>query len=461
MALPDRDDRRLGGGAAGRFPLRAPWALLAVAAFWAAPAGATPSGTAPAKEAAEAGAEAPPPSRGAAPSRAHDEWRILPALAYDADTGLQLGAFLQLARIEPDWPPYAYRLRAQAALSLLPGPTGLAVAWQDHFLRLDVPHLGGAHRRLFADLQFTRVGNRGYFGLGSAAPATRPWEGLTPGTPAYVAARRYHEYALAEPLARAVLLQRLAGPFEGAVGVTLSYPMVGIYPGSQLAEDAAVPPEGEVVHGLDPRLRALALLGVAVDTRDQETVPTRGVYGSLLLRGSPGAGGAYGGVTLTARTWLTVRPRRLTFALRGVFDALAGEVPLESLARYGGLAGDLGPGGGHGVRGVPAGRYHGRTKLIVNVEARSFWGEVSIFGLTFDVGTVAFVDTGRVWAGFLKGVPGLDAPGLDLAWGAGGGLRLLWGEAFVVRIDVAWSPELQQATGGFTLAVYSDAEPIL
>jgi hypothetical protein len=37
--------------------------------------------------------------------------------------------------------------------------------------------------------------------------------------------------------------------------------------------------------------------------------------------------------------------------------------------------------------------------------------------------------------------PELDGEGLGLKYGLGGGLRLLGGKTFVLRVDVAWSPD--------------------
>jgi hypothetical protein len=53
---------------------------------------------------------------------------------------------------------------------------------------------------------------------------------------------------------------------------------------------------------------------------------------------------------------------------------------------------------------------------------------------------VVFTDFGRLWAGTTSH-PELDGSGLGLKYGLGGGLRLQDGKTFVIRADVAWSPE--------------------
>ena len=63
-----------------------------------------------------------------------------------------------------------------------------------------------------------------------------------------------------------------------------------------------------------------------------------------------------------------------------------------------------------------------------------------MFGLDSNLGTIAFIDAGRVWAE-VASRPGLDGEGLGLKYGVGGGLRLQWGETFIVRADTGWSPD--------------------
>jgi hemolysin activation/secretion protein len=61
-------------------------------------------------------------------------------------------------------------------------------------------------------------------------------------------------------------------------------------------------------------------------------------------------------------------------------------------------------------------------------------------GSEYELGSVAFFDAGRVWAD-LHAVPELDGTGLGLKYGTGIGLRLHKGKTFVLRADVAWSPD--------------------
>ncbi len=53
----------------------------------------------------------------------------------------------------------------------------------------------------------------------------------------------------------------------------------------------------------------------------------------------------------------------------------------------------------------------------------------------------ACLDGGRSWTELGHTHPDLDGTGLGLKYGIGGGLRLQEGHTFVVRADVAWSPD--------------------
>jgi hypothetical protein len=46
--------------------------------------------------------------------------------------------------------------------------------------------------------------------------------------------------------------------------------------------------------------------------------------------------------------------------------------------------------------------------------------------------------------------PELDGQGLGLKYGAGGGLRLQSGSSFVIRLDVAASPDASPVSGYFS-----------
>ena len=58
----------------------------------------------------------------------------------------------------------------------------------------------------------------------------------------------------------------------------------------------------------------------------------------------------------------------------------------------------------------------------------------------YALGVTGFFDAGRVWADVTP-APSSTGPGWGLKYGVGGGLRLRKGETFVLRADLAWSPD--------------------
>jgi len=57
------------------------------------------------------------------------------------------------------------------------------------------------------------------------------------------------------------------------------------------------------------------------------------------------------------------------------------------------------------------------------------------------LGLAAFLDGGRSWTELGRAHPELDGTGLGLKYGVGGGLRLQEGRTFLLRLDLAWSPD--------------------
>jgi len=92
------------------------------------------------------------------------------------------------------------------------------------------------------------------------------------------------------------------------------------------------------------------------------------------------------------------------------------------------------------VRGIPGQRYYGKVKLFSNVELRSHLLDFSWWGKPYILSGALFADFGRLWSE-LGSHPELDGSGIGLKYGLGGGARIQQGKTFVVRVDVAWSPD--------------------
>jgi hemolysin activation/secretion protein len=149
---------------------------------------------------------------------------------------------------------------------------------------------------------------------------------------------------------------------------------------------------------------------------------------------------------LNLRGFVPLSRPRLTLALRAVGDWMFGNAPFYELARFDDT---FAIGGTTGVRGVPAQRYYGKLKAFANVEVRAELFTFRAFGKPVAFALVPFFDAGRLWADSTP-QPELDGRGVGLKYGTGGGVRLQSGAAFVIRADVAWSPDATPISGYFS-----------
>jgi len=382
---------------------------------------------------------------------------LLPAVAQDADVGFKLGAFGQLVRFHGEEKPYAWRLQALAVVSVHDGATGTEIPYRETYLRLDKPHAWLQPLRITAQLGYLRTTNLGYFGSGNASPADPIWRGLPSGSDEYVRARRFYQYDGGGPAARIAARYRLGPAWEAMAELNVQWMTVNVYPGSLLEEDLAAPTgSGPALgEGLEPRVA----LGLVHDTRDHETVATRGAYHDASVRcgGAVSESGRFCAVNLTLRGYRGLLGQYLSLAGRVLGDLAFGNPPLVELTRYGGVEGGSGPGGTRGIRGVPQGRLAGKGKFVANLELRSFFLPFSIGSQRFSLGAVAFADAGRVWA------DGWSSSSRDgdfrLHWGAGGGPRMRWGDSLLIRADVAYAP--LGAHLGAVPAIYVDVDLVM
>ena len=89
-----------------------------------------------------------------------------------------------------------------------------------------------------------------------------------------------------------------------------------------------------------------------------------------------------------------------------------------------------------------------KIKKLIELLEESGIDKDEFVGLDY-FGLVPFFDAGRVWADSTP-QPELDGQGLGLKYGAGGGLRLQSGSSFLLRLDVAASPDASPVSGYFS-----------
>jgi hypothetical protein len=364
----------------------------------------------------------------------------------DSDVGIGGGALGSLTRLEPGYSPYRWHIEFGALITFKPpADDGWRVPYQDYYLSLVVPDLVRDKLRLEIRPSYTRETTQLYYGIGNRAAA--PEQG-----PGGEGEADYFQYGRMHPTLLVRLRLTLAKDFFLLLGNSFTMNQIDVHPGSKLDQD---------LRSDDPRIRRFFgetrphsvdffEYALIYDSRDNETTPHRGRYHQAKLRLSPGGSEEfpyrYGQVNVIARFYVTPVRRWLGLGVRFVGDLQFGDPPFYELARY---EDTFALGGVNGVRGVPAQRYYGKVKIFGNLETHSELVSFHLGANEYTVALATFFDAGRLWSE-LPGDAELDGRTLGLKFGVGGGLRLQQGKAFVVRGDVAWSPDARPVAAYFT-----------
>lgn len=373
----------------------------------------------------------------AAPVAAKTEFNIVPIAGGDSDVGIGIGQVSDIASLESGFNPYKWRIESGAFITFKLRNDEVISPFQDYYALLTLPQIGPGRRiRLEVRPAFTDETTLKFYGIGNATP-------LPVGV-----ALIDTEYARMHPTLSVVTRLRMSPGWYAHLGSIYTHSWLEVSPSSLLAQAAAGGSEEvRALLGSEP-FRAhgteVIELGFQFDSRDDETVTGSGQYHTFKARLSPATGRwlpyAYQQLDVTLRFYATVIPRWLTLSFRLVGDALMGDPPFYELARF-----EETPaiGGGKALRGVPAQRYYGKVKLFENFEVRSELLPFTVFGKSMVLGAALFADAGRTWTELGHSHPALDGTGLGLKYGLGGGLRLQQGHTFVVRADIAWSPDAE------------------
>jgi hypothetical protein len=396
------------------------------------------AGAVPAPTGAESTASQSQPS--------HREFNIVPVAGGDSDLGVGLGAVSDWARLSPGLPPFVWRLETGGFISFkLRDSNRVVIPYLDYYLLYSRPRLGsGGRLRLDGRATFTKETTLPFFGIGNATPEPPPGTALADT-----------EFGRVRSMVGGNARITVTPRWFVQGGLQYTHNWMTVRPGSLLAQmQASGSPETRALLGNVADSHGVALIAASVqyDSRDSELVTRRGMFHAVQLRVSPAVKDwlpySYQQLNATARFFFTPWTRRLTISWRIVGDALLGSPPFYELARW--YEDTPALGGARGVRGVPALRYYGKVKLLENFELRSELWSFSLWRKPMVLGVGAFADAGRLWAELGRRHPELDGSGWGLKYGLGGGLRLQEGETFVVRFDVAWSPDAHPVGAYFT-----------
>lgn len=367
------------------------------------------------------------------PKPSRTEYMVFPVIAQNPDVGVMFGLSGSISRFRPNYDPYRWAVRANAILSVREFQGKTQILMQNYSLALDMPDLLEKRIRILPLVQYLRIPNASYYGTGndtSAAPADDT---------------TYYRYDKQ--------LFQLAAPIEYTMSenwalqaaIRFRYIDARTYDDSLLESDLALQDENgdPIVYGAIEHPDMVNSLALKYDTRDWELDPAKGLYLQTSIRNTVGLSAnvkAFWGWNLDLRVYQNIVPKYLTFAARFMSDVQWGGVPFYELDRAGAFPSFSAVGGSSAIRGIPEGRYRGQSKILGQVELRSWLFGHMLGNTHVRMGLEAFFDTGRVWAVTGQKNPDLDGTGIGLKYGTGAGLRFGWGEYGVVRVDYAWSP---------------------
>ena len=391
-----------------------------------------------------------PAEKPAAWQRQRLSWGALPAVSYNTDEGLGLGALLSLYRYDGRTRPYKW----STTFMIFATTKGI----HSHEAKFDFIDVGGRPLRLDGRLQFRAATAANYCGVGGAvtcdvgeAQAYVDTLDLS-ADDAEEAEKHYYKLRHIQPNFYVNARWRLKdGPhkIEAFLGWRIYYALSGSlkeggpYPHSLYTRDHSAGEEG---------LMSVVQAGVVADNRDFEPAPTKGYWVEASIRGAnPGFGSnpdwAFVGFNTTLRGYMPFdRGGRLVLATRFVFDGTFGNMPVVEMAVPGGLQLYRLVGGMEGGRGLRDRRNIGRVKVLAQPELRArVLSFRALRKIPVDIGLLAFLDVGHVavdWSDFGR---------TGLLVGEGAGLRLAFDSTFVVRFDVGFS-----AREAYSPGVYLD-----
>ena len=368
------------------------------------------------------GQEPEPTPDTAAPATSEEakplQWYVMPNVAFDTDDGLGFGGRFELNWGGDRFDPYRAAVVLQAYWTVR--------GYHNHRFRFDVVDLGPKGRfRLTAHFAYRAWMNDGYWGIGPGAAIE---SGYDRTFDADDPRRKRYRYSLIQPFSHVVLRARLQGPWLAYGALDLKWSQVRTYADSLLLE--------EQPYGMDGGWTTQLALGVLRDTRKPEVSPREGTLLEASVRGAPpqpGGAGAFAGF-FGAFRWYQAVGQRGVVAVRLMADVLIGQVPFYEMVQWGGLEPVAGYGGSGTLRGLPFGRFRGPGKALLNVEARIDAFEHRLLKAPLAWQVVPFGDVGTV---FLTGEENPRPSNLPVHPSVGLGLRPIWDEVFVGRVDLA------------------------
>ena len=346
----------------------------------------------------------------------------LPIVYYSPGTGWNYGGRLQIA--DYDRRPYRYKL----SMHWVKSTQGKRIG----YLRFKVPHIAGTGFGVSLTASNKRDIRARYYGLSSGSERNR---NLTDPDHADFVDENYYHYVLEAPRLIVNLLRHLYGPLTLSLGLGLERTDVDGRGDRSYYLDAGTP------DGVVDGITGFIGLSVRWDTRDDPTIPRRGLFQEWSYENSRNSLLSllfeqidFQRYTFTEARYWPVSPR-VNIAHRTIVEALKGTVPLYAYGEIGGSRRIKGLGGSDTLRGFDRQRFTDNVRILTNTEARYHLGNRTAFKQHLELLAVLFADSGQVAPGFSELRP------RDTRLTVGWGLRTYWNEDFVVRIDLGVSGE--------------------
>ncbi len=347
----------------------------------------------------------------------------IPVVGYASGFGTGFGAVGSFYRKEADISPYKYEIDGQIYF--------MTSGMQSHRLRFDYLDVLDMPLRIRSLAGLLVMPNENYCGQGMRANCA-----VLNANPNYYLTRYWEAFGTIDgrwrlrPMPHKV---EIIASWRGSFYQQGTFSEKGAYADSLYEKDFG----SNDGSGFASVLEA----GILIDNRDFEPSPTSGYWLEATMReASPfwGSSWSYLGVNLSLRGYVPLIPnKRLVLASQIIFDAMAGKAPLQEIVRVGGTTRYYNTFGGQDVgRGLREQYFPGRLKAYKQFELRYNFVNFKLWKWDFDLAAASFADLGLVaWDRST-----LDQEPFEPSLGFGGGLRIMWDKAVVLRFDVGTSP---------------------
>ena len=235
---------------------------------------------------------------------------------------------------------------------------------------------------LAVGIQYSRIGTPRFYGIGNDTPTSA-------------------ESVYTDEQGRAEM--RLGFNITPAwqVRETIRYEVVDVLPG-QLTEVASLPTRFGNILGVGTSESLLERISISYDTRDDLTVPKRGVqlvaYGGIASRAGVLNDNSYSETGVDGRIFVPLGAETV-LAVHAALRYLpsTAHAPFWALSTIGGDRSEIG--GVEPLRGYGAGRYYDRDSFSSTVELRRNVFSFNALSTHVDLELAPFIDSGRVFAG--------------------------------------------------------------